>query len=295
MSATQLQTNDEADVQFYEIDIPVRGCQFNLKLFKNVYRELQKISRKEADRIVDAFIQPPDKTLEQFEADKRHVKDRAFRLTVSVVGVDGQTSYGDTEKIFDLDTLPKPIDTIFITNENAFKPYASGQSPSNYFRLWVHFSKPPLIDGASLLSEPTPNASKTYIRADDITYFRAVQTIINKGLMKNRQWYYLIHGRAVYDVGFWLFALPYALYLITSKLDTYVPADGPYSSYRVAGFIYGIGIILVSYRVLMGYFKWAFPVNILEENNDQSLTHRIIFGGIILGVLGNALSSLLGF
>ena len=58
---------------------------------------------------------------------------------------------------------------------------------------------------------------------------------------------------------FGFFALPYALYWITIYTDYLFPPDSKFASFRVASYIYGLGLSLLAYRALFSYFKWAFP------------------------------------
>src|SRR5688572_18569564 len=129
MSNDSLAEEGSLDIQFFEDDIPVRGCSFSLTHIKSVYRELDSLSKNEADRLLGGLSKSHEQSDEEFEAFKRSARERAFRLTVSIIGEDGQTSYGESEEIFDSKTLPFPIATIFFTNENSFKNAANGQSP----------------------------------------------------------------------------------------------------------------------------------------------------------------------
>ncbi|MEN3211001.1 hypothetical protein PUR23_13330 [Methylorubrum populi] len=284
----QLQQAASQDIESYDVEIPLRGYRFNLQDIKSVYRALQKINDDQGRKIVGAFVKPENETEEMFESRKEHILDRAFRLTVSIFGYDGASAYRDREGIFDSTALPKPIRTIFFTNASAYRAMANGEEPTNNFKLWIHFDGPPLFDPNPLQSEPTLNPSKIHIKADNIVFFQAVQGVINAALKKDRLWYSPFHGRFVYDIGLWLLWLPYSLYTVTSLVDRMFPADGPRASYRIGAYIYGLGLALLIYRFLMGYAKWAFPVNILRENADAAAKHRIIFGALALGIFGSA-------
>ena len=125
MSDDALVKNIDRDVQWYEDDIPIRGCQLTLQQIKAAYRELAILTKNEGEKIVDSIIKPEDVNEEEFKKQNEFLKDDAFRITVSIVGFDGQTTYGKTEQIFDSNNLPFPIRTIFFTNQNSFKRYAN--------------------------------------------------------------------------------------------------------------------------------------------------------------------------
>ena len=294
MTETPLIENSTTSVVFYQDDIPVRGCSFDISHIKAAYREFVQLTHQEADRIVDKFVRPQKQKLAIFDQFKKAAKKNAFRVTVSVIGQDGQIVFGDREELFDSKDLPYPIKTIFFTNTNSHKAAANGTLPPNYFSVWIHFDKPPLFDPHAIVSDATQNFSKVEIRAEDIGYFRAAQNITNKVLMKNRKWYSFIHAKFVYDVGLWFFAIPYALYMITIVTDQYIPLGSLHSSFRVAFFVYASGMSLLIYRALMSYLKWAFPVNVLTENRDKATRHRVMLGAIFFSLVAAGVKSVLG-
>lgn len=293
MSSDALVDKIKRDIQWYEDSIPIRGCHLTLSKIKSAYRELDAIVKKEGERTTSLLAKPDDMSSEAFIEQISDLKVKAFLITVSIVGFDGETAYGDSEEIFDSRNLPFPIKTIYFTNSNSFKRFANGNEPTNRFSVWIHFDKPPLFDPNPLVSDPTPNYSKADIHSEDVIYFRAIQNIIGNKLKSDKKIYSFIHEKFAYDTGLWLFALPYALYWTTVYVDYFFPTSGRYVSFRVAGYIYGLGISLLVYRALSGYVKWAFPVNILEENNDNANRHRIVLGAIVLALAVSGVKSIL--
>jgi hypothetical protein len=108
-------------------------------------------------------------------------------------------------------------------------------------------------------------------------------------------WYAPIHETFTYDVGLWVFWAPYVLFNVTVYADKWLPATGTLSSYRPAFYMYGIGVGLIIYRFLFGYFKWAFPVNVLADNRDCAFTHRAVFATIVIGLAGKLMAHFFGF
>lgn len=291
MSEDALVDEAKADKFWYEDDIAVRGCHLNLPQIKAAYRELSVLTKQEADRIVGALLKLDGESDEDFEKRKQFLKDEAFRVTVSIVGFNDETAFGDRERIFDSKELPLPIKTIYFTNITAFKPHADGAEPRNRFAVWLHFHKPPLFDPNPLVSEPTPNPSKVEIAAEDVGYIRAIQTIVGNKLKSDKKWHAFIHEKFAYDIGLWFIALPYALYWITIYSDYFFPAGSSHASFRIAFYIYGIGLSLLLYRALFGYLKWAFPVNILDENKDRAMRHRLMLGAILSSLVISGVKS----
>jgi hypothetical protein len=288
------QEADIRSIRGWEDTIPIRGCELSLPQIKMAYREFSDLARQEGERIIAALRRPDGVSEEQFEENNRRLKEDAFRITVSVIGMDGQVEYDEFEQIFASSHLPVPIRTIYFTNITAFRRNANGNEPVNRFQVWLHFDKPPLFDPSSLLSAPTPNSSQVAINADQIAFFRAAQRIVTERLLTRRQWYSFIHEKFSYDAGLWLLALPYALYWVTVYNDYLLPEGSAHATFRWALFIYGVGISLIAYRTLTGYIKWAFPVNVLAENKDRALRHRVILGTIVTALLIAVVKSLFG-
>lgn len=293
MSEDALSREAKADIQWYEDNIPIRGCQLTLPRIKAAYRELTELTKKEADRIVGLLVKPQDMSDEDHVKRNEFLKEDAFRLTVSIIGFDGQTVCGETEDIFDSKNLPLPIKTIFLTNTTSYKRHANNNEPPNAVYLWVHFDKPPLFDPNPLVSEPTRNQSEVILKADDVSYFRAAQSILGAKLRSSKKWYSFIHEKFAYDAGLWFIALPYALYWVTIYCDYLFPSNGKHASFRIAFYIYGLGLSLLLYRALFGYIKWAYPVNTLMENKDYATKHRIVLGAILVSLLASGVQSAL--
>jgi len=293
MADDALKNESTPDIQWYEDNIPIRGRELSLPKIKLAYRELTALTKKEGERIIrEGVLKNEGETDEDFVKRKEQLLDNAFRITVSIMGFDGQNAYGENEAIFDSKNIPLPIKTIFFTNITAFKRNADGHEPANRFQFWFHLDKPLLFDPNPVLSEPTPNSSRVEVHADDVTYIRAVQTIVGDRLRSKSKWYSFIHERFAYDIGLWFIAMPYALYWVTIYADYFLPSGGKHSSFRVAFFIYGMGLSLIAYRALNGYLKWAFPVNTLEENKDRATAHRVVIAGMLLGAIGTGVRSL---
>lgn len=281
---------EDKDFIYYEDKIDIRGCHLTLNQVKLVYRELQRVNSIEGVRLVSQLKPADSENEESFSKRKEFLVDNAFRLTVTVIGSDGQSVYGEFESVFDSQDLPLPIKKIFFTNVNSFRRNADGDEPRNRFSIWLDFEKPPLFDPNPLLSDQTPNDSKAEVKAEDITYFRAVQRIIHEKIIANRKWYSFLHARFAYDLGFWFLALPYSLYWI-SIYSTILNTDSRFGIFVVSYYIYSIGMSALLYRSLFGYVKWALPVNILEENRDRSTPHRIALLGIVSGLFYSLINS----
>lgn len=280
MAETSLVVPTKNAVGWYEATIPVRGCAFDLAQIKRFYIGLTKINREFGEKVIASL--PRDTSIDdtQWEQRKLFLLDDAFSITVTMKGQHNEQLYGEDANVFQPENAPVPIATIFLTNATAWKRNAQNSAPPNEIEVLLDFRKPALLDPNPLVSEATPNESSVTINAREMTYFRAVRQLVEDELLSKQTVYSMIHRNYAYDFGIWFVVLPTALLLTTYYMDQWLPADGPNSSYRWAFFIYGVGVVLVGYRVLVSYTKWAFPVTILKENKDQAWKHRVVIGGI---------------
>ncbi|MDQ0316401.1 hypothetical protein [Amorphus orientalis] len=292
LASDALEKNAAADTQWYDDFIPARGYRLRLQSIKAVYREFQKLTDAEGTRILNDMPKNEGETDEELAARKNSIKENAFRVTVSIIGSDGESTYGEFESIFDSDSIPNQVKAIYFTNITAFRRNANGTDPLNQFTVTLSFEKPPLFDPQTPVSHATPNNSHVEIRAHDNGYFRAARNIVDSKLKADRMWHAPLHGKGIYDAGLWFVALPLSLYFATIYMDYFFPPDGTYSSFRIPFYVYVVGLGLVLYRILTGYFKWAFPVNVLEENRDSATKHRVLLGAIVVGIIVSTVNSL---
>lgn len=278
MAESALVTTDRKPVGWFEEAIPVRGCRLSLKDVQDVFRDLHAINRKFGEQVISTLPREPNLTDEEWEERKAFLLDDAFCLTITVNGLRDQKLYGETGDLFDDPNLPKPIKSIYFTNVNSFKRNADGNEPRNRISVFLDFSKPEVFDPNPLVSAATPNEGNVTVHAEDITFFNAVQKAVEKKITAHTTWYGAIHRNFAYDVGMWLVALPVSLYFSAFYMDQLLPTGGKFEVFRWPLFIYFVGLSLILYRALTAYAKWAFPVNVLNENKDRALKHRLALG-----------------
>lgn len=284
MTEDALGPTDRKPIGWYEVAIPVRGCRLSLENIKDVYRDLLLINKRFGEQVISKIHRDPELTDEQWEERKAFLLDDAFRLTVTIDGLRDQQLYGESSEVFDDPNLPKPIKSIFFTNSTAFQRHANGSDPMNRISVFLDFSKPEVFDPNPLVSAATPNEGKVTVNAQDITFFNAVQKAVEKNITTNKTWYGAIHRNFAYDIGMWLIALPVALYFSAYYMDQLIPAGDRFALFRWPLFIYLVGLSLILYRALTAYAKWAFPVNVLEENKDRAWKHRLALGGFAVWI-----------
>jgi hypothetical protein len=279
-------------VGWFEGSISARGHSLSLDDVKTLYQELSVINRKFGENTISSLAADPKMSDEEWGRYKDFLLEDAFCLTVSILGDQDQQLYGENAEVFESSNLPHPIRKIHFNNITAWQRHAQDTRPQNSIEVDLDFSKPPLLDPFSVLSEPTPNSSNVTVRADDMTFYKAARQIVDTRLAKHRTWYAAIHRSFAYDIGVWLLALPAGLVIATYYMDRWLPVGGNLEAFRWAFFLYSLGIVVLGYRFLSGYVKWAFPVNILTENKDKSLRHRITLSGIFVWLAYKAIDTI---
>lgn len=269
----------------YEVVVPVRGCHLSLTTIKTFYLELLAINRTFGEKLVSLLDNESDMTAEQWNQHKAFLLNDAFCITTTIRGLGDQIIFGRTADIFDNINLPKPIQSIYLTNITAFSPYARGDDPNNSIEVLFDFTKPNLFDANPLVSEATENDGNVTVKAGDIAFFNAVQNSVEKLIKDHKHWYSFIHRNFAYDFGLWFFALPISLYFSAYFMDRIIPSGSEHDLFRWPLFGYFVGLSLIIYRGLIAYAKWAFPVNTLKENHDKALTHRLAIGAVAVWLL----------
>ena len=77
----------KSDIQSYEDDIPLKGYNVRLTRIKAAYRELATLTKAEGERIVASLTKPEEISEEEFAKRNKLVKEDAFRIPISVVGL----------------------------------------------------------------------------------------------------------------------------------------------------------------------------------------------------------------
>jgi len=243
MTENALVKTDRKPMGWYEQVIPVRGCRLSLENIKDVYRDLHTINRKFGEQIISTLPREPGLTDREWEERKAFLLDDAFCLTVIVRGLQDQQLYGETAALFDDPNLPKPIESIYFTNVDAFIRNASGNQPTNRISVFLDFGKPEIFDPNPLVSAATPNESNVTVHAEDITFYNAVQKAVEKKVTTHKTWYGALHRSFTYDIGMWLFALPVSLSFSAFYIDQLIQTAGRFEIFRWPLFIYFVAFL----------------------------------------------------
>ena len=129
-------------IELFEVEIPVRGCQFDLEGIKQAYIGLHRINREHGQRMVSELTKVAEMTDEEWAKHQVDLLDNAFRLSVTITGQHDQRVHDEDSEIFTSDNLPKPIKSIYFNNMAAFRRNANGERPQNRIEVFWTSTNP---------------------------------------------------------------------------------------------------------------------------------------------------------
>jgi hypothetical protein len=282
-----------AEFTFPRNEIRIRSIKLALADVSNIYERLARLLSEQAEIEISRTRKFADQTDEQFDAWKKNVRKEAFKITVTVFGREGESLFGDDVKVFQSPILPNKIQSIYATNITAYRGVARS-APVNSFELTLDFSKPPLLDANNLASSPTPNFSQLIVQGDRDGWVASVTEAVIGVTRANKTPRGWIHKAFVYDLGLFAIGMPAAIFVcwrFSDFINFYVGAA--HAVVSGAAYIYIVLSVLMVYRALFGYAKWAFPTMELTNNHDSAMTHRGVLATILLAIIGNFIYDIL--
>jgi hypothetical protein len=262
------------------------ALKLSLTDIERIYERLQQQVHAQADAELATLVKKPEHTVDEFVAEKGRLRDQVFRVTVTLGGADGKSLYGDDVTVFRSPIRPNEVSSIFMTNSTLYRN-ATQRDPANMFKLYLDFSKPPLLDSQNPVSSPTPNASNLDVTGTtDASVAAVVDAVegVTKDRGTNRAW---MHRAFMYDLGVSVFGLPLGFYVCWKASSLVAQFAGVNTFFAAAAYVYIFFVTLWAFRLLFGYTRWAFPSVELTDNPDKSRTHRAVLGVIVLGLLVN--------
>ena len=272
--------------------IPLRAVSVDVQDLRRIVERLLRYVEEERDRQTAGLLNDGTPYDDLKRAQVKHNAEQAFQITVTITGRDGEVLFGYGTDPFDSPGLPEPIAAVYVTNNTAFQG-VTGQVPVNSFSLSLDFSTPPLVDNNNPVSSPTQNFSQLTVEGDRESWVASIQEAVMGILGKKSNRRGLLHAAFVYDVGLMLVGFPFAIYLCWRAAALVETNLGVHSSFlSVAAYIYIAVFVLITYRILFGYMKWAFPTVELTDDENRAKIHRVFWIGLTISLLGTAVYDL---
>ena len=274
-----------------ELSQNIAACAFSKAELRTLCEMLQKASYEAADEEITHY-EPQDQPPEQMRKEKELLR-RGFELKVTVRGIDGETVFGTIPVVFDSPSFPEQVQSLHINSELDLKNLYN-RTPRNRFELLLDFTKPELFKFSLLLSEPTPNKSHILVKGLNSLWVHGVYGQVVNFIAKKRTRRGFLHQQSTYGLLVLCGGLPFA-FSISAKLSgimntLFSELSGLLHS---AAQVYVFFLALSLFRIVFDYARWSFPLVEYQDPSGTALKHRVVLGGLILGVLGNFIHDLL--
>lgn len=275
-ASSETQDGEASDIELSPVQYRGRSrsasipaCMVTKDDLRRLYRSLDEMAREALERQLDEWERPPDKTEEEFHALKEKVRE-VGALTVVVRGGRGEEFITTSREILKDTELPKTITSVTFDSSLALRSY--NFNVSNQFRLHLDFTEPPTFQEYNPWSSPTPNESKIEVNGPRDTWVTGVyEWVIGFFDDRKRRWGAL-HSATTFNLLNWLVGVPGALWT-TYRLHTQW-IEGVYNlpeALVAAGDIYLFLLALLVFRVIIGGFRWLFPLVEIEGSRPKGV------------------------
>lgn len=228
---------------------------------------------------------------EEFEKNKGILRD-GFRLRPTVLGHNGQELFGFVDEVFSSPNFPDAVKSIYV-NSAIFLRAVHNYNVRNSFEMFLDFSRPEIFDFNLMPSFGTPNGSNIKANGTDPTWVNGLFHEVRRFVTDHAAVAPWIHKHSVYDILLWFIGYPVAFWTCY-KAAPFLPSPsgvGPFL--RAALYVYLFLIVLVSFRALFHYGRWAFPRLEYRYPKDRALQHRIALGALSLSLVGSLIYDVL--
>lgn len=263
----------------------IRSFSASKEKLQKLLQILQERCSTAADIELEHFEQM-DQTDEAYKEDKKLLKE-SFQLKVLVAGTDGQQLYGSIPEIFDSPNFPDELQSILVNSDSTLR-LSYNYYPRNSFKLFLDFSKPPVLNFSFLPSQATPNESNVSVAGYDSTWVHGVFNEFNTFINKYPSQFTWIHKHSVYDLLVWIIGLPLGFWIAYRLSDILNKLFSNFSVFvQSASYVYVFFATLIGFRLLFHYARWVWPLVEYCSIENKALKHRIAFGVISFTIVGS--------
>ncbi len=262
----------------------ISGCSISMDDIVRLYKILIKRLTEAADIEINDLKKLENETEQEFEELKAS-RRAFFQITIVINGQAGEQIFGSDEGIFSSPNLPDRISSVYMDSKATYTAHRNNIEPRNWFGLLLDFSKPPLLDWVNPVSNPTPNASNLIIHGDSEAWVAAVRHTVIERLKQHSNRRSFLHKPLIYDAGMWLIGIP-AAFLGTASLMPKISGffRDLLPTIEYAAYVYVFFAVLVIYRFLFSYTKWAWPTVELTSTRNVTTKHRRYWYAVLVGL-----------
>lgn len=270
---------------------PIWSCRLDKALLRRLCDLLEERVSAAAAIEIQAFAKG-QQTEEAYETNKRLLAE-AFRLSVTIKGVDGNELYGTVKDVFGSPNFPEHL-AMFYANSSTVLGAAYNYTPRNSLEILLDFGRPDPFDFNHLPSRATENPSKFLVQGFDASWTNGLFNELSTFFRARRAHLAWIHRSSVWDALLWGLGMPFCFW-VAYRLSPFI--DRAFSNYSafVEAVLY-LYIFLVSANLLRSVFhyaRWVWPRVEYVAPGNRALAHRITLGTLATGVVGAFLYDLL--
>ena len=232
-----------------------------------------------------ALVKIESETDEQFNALKSYLKD-SWKLSIVIQGKNGEQIIEYDESVFSSANLPNSIVAIYFDCKSSYQARRNNLEPSHWFILNFDFSKPLLMDWQNPMSAPTPNASRLIVKGNEDAWIAAVRQDVIDTLNQHDNHRAFLHGSFFYDYLVWIIGFPFAFFVTAKAVPTITRLFSNLNmAVEVAAYLYVFAAVLIFFRILFGYTKWAFPKMELLGDAGTTSGHRKFWAAVMASLV----------
>lgn len=248
---------------------------------KNLYNQLDAKAGEALEKMISESKKPADQSEEDFNNLKEQARD-VGHLTVIIHGGDGEQIVKSSKEIFEKQYLPESINTIIFDSSAGLETLNINML--NRFFVNLDFAETPGFHKYNPWDKPTPNNSVIEVIGADHTWVTAIyETILKffRSRKKKRAW---LHSWITFNILNWLIGIPGSLWFVY-RIDTIFSTffEKLHGVLQGAIYVYVLLFALLIFRLIIGGFRWIFPLIELEGSRSKK----------IRGILGTVQSALL--
>ncbi|WP_127431531.1 hypothetical protein [Rhizobium anhuiense] len=266
-------------------NIPIGSAAVTLPGIRRMWRDLNALVAEQGEIELSRLVRQEGHSLEEFEAYKQNARNNVFRI-LGTVEFENDVAIHDVDpEIVNIDPDGPLIRFIYMSHITPYQQ-SIGVKPEHAFEVILDFRQPPLLDASSVISAPTPNATKVAVSGSRDAWQAGVTQAVIRNIARRRPVRTWFHGSFIYDLFLVLIGLPLALYacwFFAPFVNGALSQAGPVvigAAYLYIGFC-----AIWIYRILFSYAKWAFPLVEISEQRTKPLKHRALWW-LIVATLG---------
>ena len=267
-----------------ELSEQITACAFFKSDLQALCERLQEWGDKASEEEIKHY-NPLGRTPEQIRADIESLQE-AFKIKVTVQGVDDERIYGTIPAVFNSPRFPDKVKSLHINSESELRNRYNWL-PRNHFELFLDFNKPELFNLSLSPSGSTLNASNIIVSGLDSTWVNGVYSEVTNFIKRKETHRRFLHRHSVYDLLLICIGFPFAFSIVSTLSGLIHSLFGEHPGIlKSVAYVYVFYFSLILFRILFDYARWIFPIVEYRESAGIAQKHRTILATLVLGVLG---------